>query len=87
MLNVRYHAKRCVPAATAPGMPATTLIAMVMIELPDGGVTPLAINEDTITEHAHGDIVKEELFIQAKVKEVVSSMMAGAVGDLQLSPS
>jgi hypothetical protein len=86
-MNVRYHAKRCVPAAVSPGMPPTTLIAMVQIELPDGGITPLAINEETITEHAHGDIVKEELFIQQKVRETVNSMLAGATGDMILTPS
>ena len=84
-MNVRYHAQRCVAAATSPGAPATTLIALVAIELPDGGITSLAINEDTITELAHGDPVKEELVIQAKVKEVVTSLLAGATGDLRIT--
>jgi hypothetical protein len=84
-MNVNYRAARCVAAAVSPGMPATTLICLVHIELPDGGITALAINEDTITEHAHGDIVKEELYIQSEVKRVITSMMAGAVGDLGIA--
>jgi hypothetical protein len=62
----------------------TTLIAMVQIELPDGGVTALAIPEDEIRTECGGDIVKEEVFIQEKVKGVVVSMLAGATGDLRL---
>jgi hypothetical protein len=84
-VNVRYHAQRCVAAARRPGGIPDTLVCMVQIELPDGGITPLVIPEDEITATASGDLVKEELFIQDRVKSVITSMFAGATGDLQLS--
>ena len=83
-MNIRYHAQRCVAAARTPDGPQDTLVAMVQIELPDGGVTALVIPEDEIRVECGGDIVKEEVFIQERVKGVVVSMLAGAVGDLNL---
>jgi hypothetical protein len=84
-MNIKYHAKRFVPASRTPGGPETELLCMVMIELPDGNVTSLAIPENEMTTEVGYDPAKEEIYIQRKVTEVVTSMLAGAVGDLRLA--
>ena len=83
-MNVRYNTKRFVPAAREAGGPNTDLICMVMIEMPDGGITSLAIPENEMTTEVGYDPIKEELYIQGKVKALMVSMLAGAVGDLSI---
>lgn len=82
MLNVRYHAKRFVPASRDAGGAKTELICMVQIELPDGGITSLAIPEAKIAAQCGRNPIAEEMMIQNEVRAVVASMLAGAGSDL-----
>ena len=70
-MKVEYLVQRNVLASTKPGGFTDARLAMVQIRLPDGGVTQLAIREDELRFECGGDPAKEDVFVQAKIRETI----------------
>lgn len=77
-MRASYTVQRNVCASTSPDSPATTLIAMVLFQLPGEAVTrSLAINEDLIRTEGGGNPLMEEMVIRRELTNVLAQMSAG----------
>jgi hypothetical protein len=79
-MMLRYSAKRRVDALDSHGRKVK--VALVQIELPDGGITSLVIEEAEMTALCHGNKALEQATIQSRCAHVVSQMTAGTASDL-----
>jgi hypothetical protein len=77
MAVVEFMVQRNVAAATAPGQPANTRIAMVQVKLPDGGLTQIAIREDELRFQCGGDAAKEDAFVRQRILETMLAEFPG----------